>query len=815
MSKTTIYELGWTMLSKSVILFFFFIAVARAGTIFVTSTADTGNGTLNWAIRQANQNSGADTIAFNLLKSDPLYKAGGKYWEIKIKTTLPFFTDDSTFLDGDSQSRNSGVDNPNGLEIMINGSAAPFEVSGFHVFSAYNKIRGLSIGGFRHHQIEINGTKAHHNRVEKCYLGLLPDGKGKYGRYINKSTGIQMTNGAHSNVIGGVSEELRNVITNMYFEAVEIYNKSHHNQVIGNYIGTKKDGIDTTGTVGNGWKCFPPWIHIGPAVPCSDGLPNIPKNRHAGIIISADSYKNSIGGEKTGEGNIIVGSGRSGIEIRYAGADSNLILGNYIGLAVDGETVIPNYEAGIRISDGAAYNRIGGTTDGARNVISGNKSSNIQLRWLTHHNQILGNYIGTNATATRTLVHSHNGIYIFPDTSKPPEEGAPYENEIGPDNIIIANGDEGDEKTERWASVRIDGPGTRSNRIFKNHIGTDPTGTLSSDLNSGVILWLGTEQNVIGPDNVIAHHEDYGIWIRDLQTRRNVISQNRIYNNREAQIFIDKGAQDGILPPTILHADSFSVAGRTIPFGRVELFSGANNFAQHFEAFTIADENGGFEYSGALQGPMISATTTDALGNTSALSLSGTIPVELASFHASASGQTVLLQWMTATESNNYGFYIERSVNHEDFETIAFVPGSGTTQQPRFYQYVDRVNAHEGMRYRLRQVDTDGRTHFSEALSVRWNLPRVFTLLPPYPNPFNAQTVLQFHLTEDSHIALQIYNLHGQRVRTLLEGIKPSGFHTLIWDGKDDSGFDVPTGTYFVRLVSREGNRIQKVMLLR
>ncbi len=93
-------------------------------------------------------------------------------------------------------------------------------------------------------------------------------------------------------------------------------------------------------------------------------------------------------------------------------------------------------------------------------------------------------------------------------------------------------------------------------------------------------------------------------------------------------------------------------------------------------------------------------------------------------------------------------------------------------------------------------------------------LPRSFTLYQNYPNPFNAKTSISFSLHESGPARLEIYNLLGQRVAILLEKELIVGSHTIVWDGKNQSGEDVTSGIYFYRLTIREESSIKKMTLL-
>jgi hypothetical protein len=92
-------------------------------------------------------------------------------------------------------------------------------------------------------------------------------------------------------------------------------------------------------------------------------------------------------------------------------------------------------------------------------------------------------------------------------------------------------------------------------------------------------------------------------------------------------------------------------------------------------------------------------------------------------------------------------------------------------------------------------------------------LPTDFSLAQNYPNPFNAATMINFALPEDGYVTLDIYNLLGQRVKTLFNGFHQAGYLSLIWDGTDASGGKVASGLYFYRLTV-DDNQITKRMTL-
>jgi hypothetical protein len=93
--------------------------------------------------------------------------------------------------------------------------------------------------------------------------------------------------------------------------------------------------------------------------------------------------------------------------------------------------------------------------------------------------------------------------------------------------------------------------------------------------------------------------------------------------------------------------------------------------------------------------------------------------------------------------------------------------------------------------------------------------PQATILAAIYPNPFNPRTTIAYELAEAAVVKLAIYDLRGMLVRMLETGHRPSGRHQTTWDGQDNKGRAVPTGTYFCRLSTAQGSQTSKLMLAR
>ncbi len=90
-----------------------------------------------------------------------------------------------------------------------------------------------------------------------------------------------------------------------------------------------------------------------------------------------------------------------------------------------------------------------------------------------------------------------------------------------------------------------------------------------------------------------------------------------------------------------------------------------------------------------------------------------------------------------------------------------------------------------------------------------------FACLQNYPNPFSSSTVISFRLSEQSEAELVIYNLMGQKVRTLVRSRLQEGYHSLCWDGTDSEGHLLAGGVYLCRLKAGGGVKVRKMILLR
>jgi len=574
-------------------VFLLFISAGSHAAIFtVTNANDSGNGSLRWAITSANTNGATDTIMFNIPGAGPHV--------IDVVNTLPQITAPVSIL-GDTQPGYAGTP-----LIEIHGPSTNIAIfdTGISCASPNITVRALRITGFRYAGF-AGGDLSGGVFLQGCVLDGNNDGA-VVGNIIT---------------VGGTVASNRNIIINNATNGILVWYPG--TKIYGNYIGVAADGVTPAGNGENGIriqytrdieiKGGPGWpqvisgsgqngIYLAPngsyVYFCSNitvqgnfigtdasGMNSI--SNYTGIYIWGGS-RNTIGGTTTNLRNVI--SGNSGVGLQISGISllniygfENKIHGNYIGLAADGETVLPNnigvsiYDthdntvggssagqgnlfgssafyhvqihstylqaysnrvegnwfglsastqvlsganAGVRIS-AASNNVVGGLTAGARNYFAGVNTGVSIEGTNSRNNQVIGNWFGVKPDGSYAVVNSY-GIEIYNARN----------NNIGGVSTNHANVISGCQ----WYGVRIHGPTASGNIVQGNNIGSDPTGTFSiSNRYAGVDIANGAHSNRIGATNfvfsamnVISGNEGVGVAIRDSNTYGNVLSYNFI-----------------------------------------------------------------------------------------------------------------------------------------------------------------------------------------------------------------------------------------------------------------------------------------------
>jgi hypothetical protein len=188
------------------------------------------------------------------------------------------------------------------------------------------------------------------------------------------------------------------------------------------------------------------------------------------------------------------------------------------------------------------------------------------------------------------------------------------------------------------------------------------------------------------------------------------------------------------------------------------------------------------------------------------------VPVELTSFTASVGNGEVLLSWVTATETNNLGFEVERAADNAAWTRIAFVDGNGTTTKSHSYSFTDDVSSinAKSFSYRLKQIDFNGEYEYSDVVQLDNLAPTDYVLEQNYPNPFNPSTTIKFGLPEKSDVVITVYNSLGAEVATLVNEVREAGSYEIQFNADNFS-----SGIYYYKIVAGSFVETKKMILLK
>ncbi|NUM70638.1 MAG: T9SS type A sorting domain-containing protein [Ignavibacteriaceae bacterium] len=277
--------------------------------------------------------------------------------------------------------------------------------------------------------------------------------------------------------------------------------------------------------------------------------------------------------------------------------------------------------------------------------------------------------------------------------------------------------------------------------------------------------------------------------------------------------------------PLVIAANSYPIGGSPNLFGPAIQFTtpyhytgghllveirqnASNGTSRAVDAVGTAITGYGTDFSACWVGSYTG--TTGSQGNFSIIALESDdqIPVELTSFEAVSSGNSVNLTWSTATETNNAGFEIERKTGSGEFEKIAFVTGFGTTAKTQNYSYNDEALAKGSYTYRLKQTDFDGTFSYSNEVESDITAELKFSLTQNYPNPFNPSTKIEFIVAEPGFVKVSILNITGEIISVPVKEFMQAGKHSITFDA---SG--LPSGIYLYKLDAGNSSFTRKMIL--
>jgi hypothetical protein len=459
--------------------------------------------------------------------------------------------------------------------ITIDGGGAGLAANGLTITSDNSVVKGLAITGFKNAGISVQAGTG--TLIQQNYIGL--NGAGDIASNV---TGIELTGSSSATTVGGTAGGVGNFISGNIGVGVLI-NGTSSNIVAGNFIGTDATGVGGAGNSQDGVKVdgrsgtaskntIGGTLSAARNVIADNGGQGISLigsgatgtlvqnnyigtdrngtgalgNGGAGVNIS-DSSSNTIGGPS--RGNLISANTGDGVLIQNVNSTGNVLQGNTIGLESDGLTALGNGGSGVTISD-ASSNTIGGTANGDRNLISGNKASGVNVRTTnsltpSSSNVVQGNYVGSDSTGRQTVPNSLSGIVLTgaPDNTIGGSSSAAGNlvSGNGQDGILIQSGSDRTVVMGNAIGVNVtafttpDSAGPLANHRHGVHIVSSNDNTIGTSF-LGPPPGTGNGGSYSGRGNVIAFNawptglsQSAGVYVES--GVNNAILQNLIYNN--------------------------------------------------------------------------------------------------------------------------------------------------------------------------------------------------------------------------------------------------------------------------------------------
>jgi hypothetical protein len=195
---------------------------------------------------------------------------------------------------------------------------------------------------------------------------------------------------------------------------------------------------------------------------------------------------------------------------------------------------------------------------------------------------------------------------------------------------------------------------------------------------------------------------------------------------------------------------------------------------------------------------------------------SSIVPVELVSFGAAILNDQINLSWITATELNNLGFEVEKSTNNVNWVKIGFADGYGTSTEVHNYSFADKNPAEGKSFYRLKQIDFDGTTVYTNILEVNYGIVADYSLSQNYPNPFNPNTKISWQSPISGWQTLKIFDVLGKEVSTLVDEYRDAGKYEIYFNAVETlRATSLPSGIFFYRLEAGSFVETKKMILLK
>lgn len=209
-----------------------------------------------------------------------------------------------------------------------------------------------------------------------------------------------------------------------------------------------------------------------------------------------------------------------------------------------------------------------------------------------------------------------------------------------------------------------------------------------------------------------------------------------------------------------------------------------------------------------LTGNSITTFAANSTGYLTGVSADGNLalPVELTDFNYTVQNSSIILIWSTKSETNNFGWEIEKGKGNkeeEKWEKVGFVAGKGTIAESQNYSFaLFNTQQSTQIQFRLKQIDLNGLFSYSKVLNIQ-STPLSFVLNQNYPNPFNPKTIITYQIPEKSQVEIKIFDLLGREMKTLVNKPHDAGVFSVEFDATKFT-----SGTYIYQL--KAGDFLEK-----
>jgi hypothetical protein len=662
--------------------------------------------------------------------------------------------------------------------------------------------------------IEVRSGAKNNMVFKGNIVGMNANGLGT--TFGNAKTGIYIHPAASTNLtFGGTTVADRNIVSrngrgtaygcSSTDGAGLIIEQMNGASIYGNYIG-----VDATGNVGAG-------------------------NGNSGISLNGGNNNIVIGSMTAGARNVVCDNGknctgppnntRHGIQFVSNGAATNMqVVGNYVGIGADGNTMIGNAEE--NISSWQTPNILI-----QNNVVAGGNKGIFLQPASAINCRIYGNYVGTDATGT--LARPNNiGVHIANGANLNTVGGTG----AGEGNVISGNTtdgllfEDGDNNTVQQNKIGL----TALNMPLGN--GTNGVRIKSAGSNGSTLNLIGHATNT-SLANMIAFNTSNGVLVEDVNSNRNAIRRNSIYCNGSArQNGINLNAAGNtnlpspgpLVVPAYVTAPTPGIVTANTPAGDVagtdvvEVFyddaCGTCQGRTYLGNATISGTQWSFSplpaasdcspkgVAGCLSGVKnITATRTDNNGNTSEFMDCDPLylPISLLSFKAVKYGvNDALISWSTTSETNNAYFELLRSTDGATFYPVAKINGAGNSSVLKNYSFKDENLSEDLYYYMLIQVDYDGTSTNSPIVSVNMSDKSSVEIIPTAV--VSGEQIKIVNFTGQDLVSVSFVDMSG---KILSEHKSISSVESYI------TTVGVAPGLYMVKVNTSQEQLIKKVLV--